>query len=415
VIRPLELAIGLRYTRARRRNQFVSFISLSSVLGIALGITALITVLSVMNGFERELRARILGLAAHATVAGVGAPLQDWPRAARLARRHPEVLAVAPYIAAEGMFTASGNVQGALVRGVLPKLELQVSTIGKYMLRGSLRNLEPGRFRVVLGRTLAARLGVGMGDRVTLVAPQGQATPVGVLPRLQRFTVAGIFEVGHGQYDSGFALVHLADAAKLYRYGTGVTGVRLRLKDLYRARAVSRALALELGGRYYVSDWTEQNANFFRALRTEKTVMFVILTLIVAVAAFNIVSTMVMVVTDKQAEIAILRTLGMAPLGVMAIFVVQGTVIGLSGTVIGALGGLALAENVEVLVAGLESLLGFKFLSPEIYYISEVPSDVRSPDVMVILAVAFLMSILATLYPAWRASRTQPAEALRYE
>ena len=355
------------------------------------------------------------GLAAHDTVAGVGAPLQDWPRAARLARRHPEVLAVAPYIAAEGMFTASGNVQGALVRGVLPKLELQVSTIGKYMLRGSLRNLEPGRFRVVLGRTLAARLGVGMGDRVTLVAPQGQATPVGVLPRLRRFTVAGIFEVGHGQYDSGFALVHLADAAKLYRYGTGVTGVRLRLKDLYRARAVSRALALELGGRYYVSDWTEQNANFFRALRTEKTVMFVILTLIVAVAAFNIVSTMVMVVTDKQAEIAILRTLGMAPLGVMAIFVVQGTVIGLSGTVIGALGGLALAENVEVLVAGLESLLGFKFLSPEIYYISEVPSDVRSPDVMVILAVAFLMSILATLYPAWRASRTQPAEALRYE
>ncbi len=415
MLKPLELAIGLRYTRARRRSQFVSFISMSSVVGIALGVTALITVLSVMNGFEKELRTRILGLASHATIAGAGRALEDWPRAAAIAKQHASVVGVAPYIAAEGMFTAGGNVQGAVIRGILPDEEPNVSALEQYLSAGTVSDLLPGRYGVIIGNTLAQRLGVWLGDKVTLVAPQAQVTPVGVLPRLRRFTIVGLFEVGHGQYDSGFALMHIADAAKLFRYGKGVTGLRLKLDDLYRARAVSRELAGTLGGRFFVSDWTHHHANFFRALATEKTVMFVILTLIVAVAAFNIVSMMVMVVTDKQAEIAILRTLGMTPISVMKIFVVQGTVIGIVGIVFGGIGGVVLAENVDVLIAGLERVLGTKFLDPNIYYISDVPSDLRIPDVAVTLGVAFVMSIFATLYPAWRASRTDPAEALRYE
>ena len=415
MIRPLEVAIGLRYTRARRRNQFVSFISFSSVVGIALGVTALITVLSVMNGFEKELRARILGLASHATIAGAGRPLVDWPEAAKVARAHSEVTGVAPYISAQGMFTANGNVQGAIIRGVLPTEEPEVSEVGKFMVQGHLDALKSGGYAVLLGRSLAARLGVGLGDKVTLVAPQAQVTPAGIVPRLRRFTVAGMFEVGHGQYDSGFAIIHLADAARLFRYRDGVTGLRLKIDDLYRARAVSRDLAEKLGGRFLVSDWTLHHANFFRALRTEKTVMFVILTLIVAVAAFNIVSMMIMVVTDKQAEIAILRTLGLTPLSVMMVFVVQGTIIGAFGTVLGGVGGVLLAGNVEIIISGLETMFGMKFLNPDIYYISDVPSDIRGPDVGVILGVAFVMSIFATLYPAWRASRIQPAEALRYE
>ena len=415
MLRPLELAIGLRYTRARRRTQFVSFISLSSVIGIALGVTALITVLSVMNGFEKELRARILGLASHATIAGAGRALEDWPRAAEIAKRHRSVVGVAPYIAAEGMFTAGGNVQGAVIRGILPERETDVSELARYLKHGDVEDLVPGQYGVMIGITLAQRLGVWLGDKVTLVAPQAQVTPAGVLPRLRRFTIVGLFEVGHGQYDSGFALVHMTDAGKLFRYGRGVTGLRLKLDDLYRARSVSREIAGELGGRFFVSDWTQHHANFFRALATEKTVMFIILTLIVAVAAFNIVSMMVMVVTDKQAEIAILRTLGMTPFSVMKIFVAQGTLIGVIGILLGGIGGVLLAENVDVLIAGLETLLGTKFLDPNIYYISDVPSDLRWPDVTVTLGVAFVMSILATLYPAWRASRTEPAEALRYE
>ena len=415
MIRPLELAIGLRYTRARRRNHFISFISLTSILGIGLGVTALITVLSVMNGFEKELRSRILGLASHATVAAVNGPLEHWEEAAELARRHPEIAGVAPYVQAEGMLTAGGNVQGVLVRGVEPSLEPEVSEIDRFMVSGRLSDLTAGTYQMLVGRSLARRLGVRLGDKATLVAPQAQVTPAGVLPRLRRFTVAGIFEIGHGQYDASLAVVHLRDAATLFRLGDGVSGIRLKLHEIYRAPAVSRELALSMGGRYWVSDWTDHHANFFRALRTEKTVMFVILTLIVAVAAFNIVSTMIMVVTDKQSEIAILRTLGMSPGSVMRVFIVLGTFIGVFGTMLGGIGGIVLASNVEVIVAGIESLFGTKFLSPEIYYISDVPSDLRGTDVVTILAVAFLMSVSATLYPAWRASRTQPAEALRYE
>ncbi|MGK0172837.1 MAG: lipoprotein-releasing system permease protein [Gammaproteobacteria bacterium] len=415
MIRPLELAIGLRYTRARRRSHFVSFITMSSILGIAVGVTALITVLSVMNGFEKELRSRILGLASHATVAGFNEPLKDWRRARDLAAQHPEVIGVAPYVTGEGMFTVGGNVQGAIIRGVLPSEEPQVSEVATFMKDGALTDLVPGKYGVLLGDILAKRLGVRIGNKVTLVAPQAQVTPVGILPRMRRFTVKGIFSVGHGQYDGGFALIHMQDAARLFQLGDGVTGVRLKLTDLYRARSVSHELAESMGGLYYVTDWTQHHKNFFRALATEKTVMFVILTLIVAVAAFNIVSTMIMVVTDKQAEIAILRTLGLTPGGIMKVFVIQGTVIGAFGTLFGGLGGIALALNVETIVRKIETIFGTRFLNPDIYFISDIPSDIRIPDVIAVLAVAFVMSVLATVYPAWRASRVQPAEALRYE
>jgi len=415
MFRPLELYVGLRYTRAKRRNHFISFITLTSMLGIGLGVAALITVLSVMNGFERELRERILGLASHATVSAYGGALEGWESAAAQARRHAEVRGVAPFIQREAMLTHGGLVRGALVRGVDPAREPQVSQLGGYMLEGELGRLADGDFGIILGRELARGLAVRTGDKVTLVAPQALVTPAGVLPRLKRFTVVGVFEAGHAQYDSGLALVHLADAGRMFRLGESITGLRVKLRDLFDAPTVSRELAAQLGGALWVRDWTQHHANFFRALRIEKTTMFVILTLIVAVAAFNIVSTLIMVVTDKQSDIAILRTLGASPASVMAIFVVLGTVIGVFGTLLGTAGGVALAANVETLVAGIERLLGIQFLDANVYYISEVPSEIEPADVVLISTVAFGLSVLATLYPAWRASRTQPAEALRYE
>ncbi len=415
MFRPLEAYIGLRYTRAKRRNGFISFITFTSVLGIALGVTALITVLSVMNGFETELRERILGMAAHATISGRDGALGDWQGVRERAARHPRVLGAAPYVRAEAMLTHGQAVNGTLVRGVLPGLEPEVSRVARHMTEGALESLAPGEWNIVLGADLARALGVLVGDRVTLVAPQARVTPAGILPRLRRFRVTGIFQVGMYEYDAAMALVHLEDAAKLFRLGGEVTGVRLRLDDLFHAPRVSRELARSLPGRYWVSDWTQQHVNFFRAIKTEKTVMFVILTLIVAVAAFNIVSTLVMVVTDKEADIAILRTLGVTPASVMGIFMILGTVIGVLGVALGAAGGVALATHVETLVPAIESLLGTKFLSPEVYYISDLPSEMRWGDVARICTVAFLLSLVATLYPAWRASRTQPAEALRYE
>ena len=415
MFQPLEIYIGLRYTRAKRRNHFISFISFTSMLGIALGVTALITVLSVMNGFEQELRERILGMASHATISGIDGTLENWTALADRTREHKDVRGVAPYVQAEAMFTRGNLVRGALIRGVLPDREPEVSDVGRYMLEGSLESLRAGEFNVLIGIGLARALGAGVGAKITLVAPHAAVTPAGVLPRLRRFTVSGIFKVDHGQYDSSLAVIHLTDGAKMFRLGDAVSGLRIKLDDLFDAPRVSRELARAFGGTYWVRDWTQHNANFFRALRTEKTVMFVILTLIVAVAAFNIVSTLVMVVTDKEADIAILRTLGISPRSVMVIFFVQGTVIGLIGTLLGMLGGVLLAGNVETLVPAIESALGLKFLPPDIYYISEVPSDMRWSDVGLITGVAFLMSMVATIYPAWRASRTQPAESLRYE
>ena len=412
---PWELCVGLRYTRAKRRNHFISFISLTSMIGIALGATALITVISVMNGFERELRERILGVASHATISGYDRALEDWESLVGAAEVHPEVVGVAPFVESQGMLTRAGQVRGVLIRGVSPSREPAVSEIGGYLVEGELESLAPGRFNVLIGRDLALRLGAGVGTRVTLVAPQARITPAGVLPRMRRFTVSGLFEAGHAQYDTSLAVVHIEDAQRVFRLGRGVSGLRVKLADMFDAPRVSRELARSFEGRYWLRDWTQYHANFFRALKIERTVMFVILTLIVAVAAFNLVSTLVMVVTDKESDIAILRTLGAGQSSILAVFVVQGTLIGIAGTIAGVAGGVALATHVETLVPAIEGFFDVKFLSPDIYYISAVPSEMRWRDVAAVGGVAFVMSVLATIYPAWKASRVQPVEALRHE
>ena len=415
MFKPLEVFIGLRYTRAKRRNHFISFISLTSMLGVALGVTALITVLSVMNGFEKELRDRILGMAAHATVTGPDGLLPDWQVLAAELRHGPEVVGVAPYVSGQGMLSVGKSVHGVLVRGVLPEREPEVSEVAAKMVAGRLEDLHSGEFGIVLGTELAASLGAALGDKVTLVIPQASVSPVGVQPRFKRFTVKGMFEVGMYDFDSGLALVHLEDAARLFQMDGEVSGVRLKLDDLYAAPRVVRELMQMLPAGYRFSDWTRQHANFFRAIRIEKTVMFVILMLIVAVAAFNIVSTLVMTVTDKTSDIAILRTLGASPRSIMIIFVVLGTIIGAVGTLLGSAGGIALALNIENIVPAIERLFNIQFLDDTVYYISELPSEMHWLDVLRISLAALAMSFLATLYPAWRAARTQPAEALRYE
>jgi lipoprotein-releasing system permease protein len=410
-----ELFVGLRYTRAKRRNHFISFISLISMLGIALGVAALIVVLSVMNGFQKELRTRILGVAAHVQISGPGDVLAGWPKVAEAASQDPEVAAAAPFVNAQAMLSSDRGVRGSVVRGIEPVLEDKVADIGAHMLTGTLDELEPGAFRVVLGVELARALGAGRGDKVTLVAPQGLMTPAGLVPRLKQFTVSGVFEVGTFEYDSGLALVHLEDAQRLYGMGERVSGVRLRLRDLFSAPGVARGLAASLGPGLAVTDWTRSHASFFRAVQIEKNVMFIILLLIVTVAAFNIVSTLVMVVTDKRPDIAILRTLGASPPGIMKIFVVQGVVIGVLGTLAGVAGGIALALNIDVVVPFLERLLNLQVLPRDLYYITELPSELRRGDVAAITAVSLVLSLAATLYPSWRASRVNPAEALRYE
>ena len=412
---PYELCVGLRYTRAKRRNHFISFISLTSMIGIALGATALITVISVMNGFERELRERILGVASHATISGFDRALEDWESLAAAAEAHPEVVGAAPYVESQGMLTHAGQVRGVLIRGVFPSREPRVSEVGRFLVEGTLESLAPGKFNMLIGRDLALRLGATVGTALTLVAPRARITPAGVMPRMRRFTVTGIFEAGHAQYDTSLAVVHVEDAQRVFRLGRGVSGLRVKLTDMFDAPRVSRELARSFGGQYWLRDWTQHHANFFRALKIEKTVMFVILTLIVAVAAFNLVSTLVMVVTDKESDIAILRTLGASQSSILSIFIVQGTLIGIAGTIAGVAGGVALAAHVETLVPAIEGFFDTKFLSPDVYYISAVPSDMRWRDVAAVGAVAFVMSVLATIYPAWRASRVQPVEALRHE
>ncbi len=415
MFKPLELYIGLRYTRAKRRNHFISFISLVSMLGIALGVTALITVLSVMNGFQNEVRDRILGMAAHVTVSGLDGRLRDWPEVLERVRTVPHVLGAAPYIHAEGMVSLGERVQGTMVRGLLPSLEPQVSVVAERMVAGTLDVLQPGSFNIVLGSELANSLGVGIGDKITLITPSANVSPAGILPRLKRFTVAGVFEVGMFQYDSALVLIHLRDAARLYRFDEAVSGIRLKLDDMFIAPRVATEVSKQLGERYWVSDWTRSHTNYFRALKIEKTAMFIILLLIVAVAAFNIISTLVMVVTDKQGDIAILRTLGISPASVMGIFIVQGVVIGMVGTLLGIAGGVSLALNIDTIVPAIENTFGIQFLPSSVYYISELPSELRWSEVTTIATLAFVLSMLATIYPAWRASRVQPAEALRYE
>jgi lipoprotein-releasing system permease protein len=410
-----ELLVGLRYTRAKRRNHFISFISLTSMAGIALGVAALIVVLSVMNGFQTELRARILGVASHVQITGANSRLNDWKAVADIAKQHPRVRASAPFVNGQGMLSAGQAVRGTIVRGVLPAQEDSVADIGKHMRAGRLDALKAGEFGMVLGTDLARSIGALPGDKVTLIAPQGQVTPAGLMPRLKQFTVVGLFEIGMFEYDSGLVLIHLEDAQVLYQMDAAVSGLRLKLDDLFAARTVVRELLTTLGNDYYASDWTRSHANFFRAVEIEKRVMFIILTLIVAVAAFNIVSTLVMLVTDKQADIAILRTLGASPRSVMQIFVVQGALIGMIGTLIGVVGGVILAFNVATVVPWLEKVLGFKFLSKDVYYISELPSEVQIGDVTTIGLMSLVIAFLATIYPSWRAARVNPAEALRYE
>lgn len=413
--RPLEIFIGLRYTRAKRRNHFISFISLTSMVGIALGVTALITVLSVMNGFENELRQRILGMTSHATISDYGGDMHEWAEIRPLVSKHAHVVGSAPFIQKEGMLINGNAVNGTVIRGIVPELEPEVSEVANKLVEGQLSDLREGEFGIILGEALASQLGVMTGDKVTLVTPSANVTPAGVMPRMRRFNVVGIFKVGMYEYDSALAMIHIGDAQTLFKMDDGVTGLRLKLDDLFIAPRVSRELASELPGVYMVRDWTQSHANFFRAIKTEKTVMFVILLLIVAVAAFNIVSTLVMVVTDKQTDIAILRTLGATPASIMKIFIVQGTVIGFIGTLLGLVGGVVLALNVETIVPALEHAFKVKFLPADVYYISDLPSELHWSDVMKICSVSFLISLVATIYPAWRASRTEPAEALRYE
>ncbi len=415
MIRPFELSIGLRYTRAKRRNVFISFISLISILGIVVGIMALVTVLSVMNGFGNELRGRILGFVSHITVSGADGRLSDWRAIAKKVEPMPDVVGYAPYIVGQGMLVRGKEASGVLVRGVLPGEEPQVSDLDRKMAVGSLENLRAGEYGIILGQALAWKLDATIGSRVSLVTPQALFTPVGVIPRSRRFTVVGIFNIDMYEYDSGWALIHLEDAARLYRLQDQVSGLRLKLDDLDRAPMVGRKIASMLGPDYRVQDWAQTHVNFFRALKLEKTVMFIIVLLVVAVAAFNVVSTLVMVVTDKEGDIAILRTLGVSPGGIMLIFLVQGAVIGLVGTLIGTVAGVALAFNVGDIVNYIETLFNVTFLSPDVYYISELPSDVEWQDVFVIAAASLAMGLLATLYPALRAARVQPAEALRYE
>jgi len=414
-LQPYELFIGLRYTRARQRSRFISFISLVSVIGIALGITVLITVLSVMNGFQREVRTRILSVASHIQISGPANSLADWRAVADKASQNPEVVAAAPYVTAQGLLSSGGTVRGAYIRGIIPEAEEKVADLAKHMASGSLGALKGGEFGIVLGIELARALSVAVGDKVVLIAPQGQVTPAGIMPRLRQFTVVGIFSVDHYEYDSGLGLVDLQDAQTLYRMGEQVSGVRLKLKDLFNATRVSRELAQSLGPDAYITDWTRLNANFFRAVDIEKRMMFLIVFLIIAVAAFNIVSSLFMAVKDKQADIAILRTLGASPGSVMNIFLIQGTLIGLMGTLAGIAGGISLAVNVDVVVPFIENLFGFKFLSKDVYQISDLPSELRMADVLLTAFFSFVVSLLATIYPSYRAAKINPAEALRYE
>ena len=415
---PYELQIGWRYTRSGRggrRNGFISFISGVSMLGIALGVAALIIVLSVMNGFQKEVRDRMLSVVPHVEVyAADGAALPDWRATVAQARRNPQVVGASPFVGAQALIARGDAMRGTLVRGILPEDEAGVTELGARLKDSVFAQLTPGSWGIALGVELARALAVKTGDKVTLVAPGGQLTPAGVVPRLKQFTLVGSFDTGHYEYDSGLALIHVDDAARLFRV-EGPTGVQLRLKDLHQAREVAQQLSREFGPKVVVTDWTRTNRNWFAAVQLEKRLMFIILTLIVAVAAFNLVSTLVMTVTDKRADIAILRTLGASPRSVMGIFMVQGALSGVIGTFGGVALGLLVAFNVDVIVPAIERLLHVSFLPGSVYLISRMPSEPQSADILPIVAISLALAFMATLYPSWRASRVQPADALRYE
>ncbi len=412
MFRPLQLFIGLRYTRAKRRNHFISFISLVSMLGIAVGVMALIAVMSVMNGFQSDLTERILGMVAHATMQSVDGGIQNWQDVVGKVSASEHVVGAAPYIEAQALLQ-SRRTAPAVLRGVIPDQEPKVSDIGAKMLKGRLDDLKPGAFGIILGNELAMMLGVDVGDKVTVYAPELNITPIGAVPRSKRFEVVGIFSVGFAEYDTGVGVVHMDDAEKLFQTD-GPTGIRLKLDDMLRAWPITRDIATKFN-LYRITTWQEGHANFFSAVKMEKLVMFIILSLIVAVAAFNLVSTLIMLVTDKQADIAILRTLGISPNKVMGIFMVQGVIVGTFGILIGLTGGVLLAWNIPAMVKWIEHTFHVEFLSPDIYYVTEVPSELHWSDVGWVALIAWVFCLIATVYPAWRAARTQPAAALRYE
>ncbi|WP_210559151.1 MULTISPECIES: lipoprotein-releasing ABC transporter permease subunit [unclassified Pseudomonas] len=416
MFRPLFVFIGTRYTRAKRRNHFVSFISLTSMIGLALGVIVMIVVLSVMNGFDHEMRTRVLGMVPHATLE-TGEPINDWQSLAAKVKRNPEVTAVAPFTQMQGLLTNNGQVSKVLLNAIDPALERNVSIIDNFMKQGKLDDLTAGSFGIVIGDKAATKLGVGLGDKVTFVAPEVSVTPAGMFPRMKRFTVVGIFHVGAGELDGYLGVTNLQDLAKMHRWKPDqVQGIRLKFDDLFQAPRVAWTIAQQLGeDHYYARDWTRTHGNLYQAIRMEKAMIGLLLLLIVAVAAFNIISTLVMVVNDKKSDIAILRTLGATPGTIMRTFMVQGTVIGVVGTAIGAVLGILAALNVSAAISALEGLIGHKFLNADVYFIDYLPSQVQSQDVVMVCAAALVLSFLATLYPAWRAARTQPAEALRYE
>ncbi|MBI5890415.1 MAG: lipoprotein-releasing ABC transporter permease subunit [Nitrosomonadales bacterium] len=413
-MQPYELFIGLRYTRAKRRNNFISLISFIAIVGTALGVMTLIVVLSVMNGFQKEIRARMLGITPHLQVIGDG-QLDDWKTVLKTVEAHPGMRAAAPYVSGQGMVSLGESVEGVMVRGILPDGEQKLIAIGDKMKKGALGDLRAGEFGIVLGVDLARSMGAHVGDSVLLITPQGQFTPAGMLPRLKQFHVVGIFEIGMSPYDNALALIHLNDAQKLYRLGSSVSGISGSLHNLDLAPQVAYELGQTVPQNTYITDWTRQNASYFAVVAMEKKMMFIILSLIVLVAAINIVSTLVMAVTDKQADIAILRTLGASPRSIMQIFMVQGMLIGLIGVALGMVSGVLLALNIGTIVPFIENLFGVHFLAKEFYYITELPSDLQKGDVLVVAGMSFLISLFATLYPSWRASKVQPAEALRYE
>lgn len=415
MFKPLELYIGLRYLRAKRHNHFISFISLTSVLGIALGIVVIITVLSVMNGFQTEVRDRMLRMTAHGNILELDGTLDDWQHAAQAIAHVEQIAGVAPYIEAQSMVVKGSQVTGVQLSGVQPSIETEVSDIDEFMLASDLDVLQAGQFKVLLGSELANYLAATVGDKVTIIAPETSVTPAGIIPKMRRFTVAGIYEIGMNQFDRNTAIIHIQDAQKLFRYQDKVTGLRLKLDDIFLVPGLTQVINDQLQGEYWMTDWTRRHQNFFRAVKMEKTMMFVIMTLIVAVAAFNVVSMLIMVVTDKQSDIAILRTYGISARSILWVFIIQGSLIGVFGTVLGVLGGIGLSLNLEHIILFVEQLLGQKVLDPSVYYITDLPSELHLSDVSYVAFISFALTVLATLYPAFKAANTRPAHALRYE
>lgn len=415
MLRPIEIGIALRYMRSRNRNRFISFISLISIVGIAIAVAVLIIVLSVMNGFEHEVRTKILSVVSHGAITGGAGRLDDWRQVQSIAENHPETISVARFVDGQGMLVGPEKIKGVQIRGVHPDAELKTSGFEAMMETGGLASLEPGAYRIVIGRALADLLEVEIDDKLILIISRGVTTPAGVVPRMRRFQVSGIFNAGMYEYDQGLALVNVEDAARLFQLGDAVSGVRLAVRNPMLAASTVREIARSLGRDVFITDWTRQHANFFRSIQLTKAIVFMILLLVIAVAAFNIVSTLVMVVREKHAEIAILRTLGASPGGILGVFVAQGTLIGFVGTSLGVILGMLVTVNLSAIVAGVERILGLKFLAPDVYFISDFPSRIESSDVIEVALIGVFLSFVSTMIPAWKAAAMAPAEALRHE